>query len=108
MAIDPIVLSTLTGAVSVVANEYFKGIATDAGKTTWSGIKSLLGWTSDPAPAEIPNRVAQAIAASPETTERLLKLLKGDQASRGAALVGELKVSGGKVVVAGSVGKVNM
>jgi hypothetical protein len=106
---DPIVLSSLTAAVSVIANEYLKGIASDAGKSTWAGIKKLLGWSSDPAPAEIPQKVAEAAVASPELAEKLLALLKTNQTGTATALVGNLTVnSGGKVVVAQNITTLNM
>ena len=54
MPIDPITLASVTAAVSVLGNEFLKGMVTEAGKRAWTGIKALFGWTSDPAPAEIP------------------------------------------------------
>src|ERR1035437_4339103 len=66
MSITPVALASITAAVSVLGTEYLKGIATDEGKGTWSGIKALFGWTSDPAPAEIPEKVATALTASPD------------------------------------------
>jgi len=106
--IDPVVLSSLTAAVSVLGSEYLKGIATDAGKSTWKGVKALFGWQSDPVPSEIPEKVTNALAASPEITEKLLELLKTSQSGTATALVGKLEVSGGKVVVAGSIDHLEM
>lgn len=108
MAIDSLALSSLTAAVSVLANEYLKGMATDAGKATWNHIKSLLGWASDPTLSEIPSKVADAAVSSPEITEKLLELLKGNQTGAATALVGKLEVSGGKVVVAGNINHLEM
>jgi hypothetical protein len=106
---DPIALSSLTAAVSVIANEYLKGIASDAAKSTWAGIKSLFGWSSDPAPAEIPQRVAEAATASPELAEKLFALLKNNQTGMASALVSNLTVSsGGKVVIAQNITTLNM
>lgn len=106
---DPIVLSSLTAAVSVIGNEYLKGIASDAAKSTWAGIKSLLGWSSDPAPADIPQKIAEATTASPELVEKLLALLKANQTGTATALVSNLTVnSGGKVVVAQNITTLNM
>ncbi len=99
MVIDPATLATITGAVSVLGSEYLKGIASDAGKSTWGAIKSLFGWTSDPHPAEIPEKVTAALTASPELAEKLLQVLKNDAAT--AAIVGKIEASGGsKVTVA--------
>jgi hypothetical protein len=108
MVIDPVVLSSLTAAVSVLGTDYLKGLGSEAGKATWTGIKALFGWNSDPAPAEIPEKVTNALTAAPELTEELLKLLKNSEVAPVSALVGKMEVSGGKVVVAGSVHELNM
>jgi hypothetical protein len=55
---DPTVLAMITAAVSVLGSEYIKGVGSEVGKATWTGIKSILGWTEDPNPADIPDRVA--------------------------------------------------
>lgn len=108
MVIDPVVLSSLTAAVSVLGTDYLKGVGSEAGKATWTGIKSLFGWTSDPAPADIPEKVTNALTASPELTEKLLALLKSGANDAARALVGKIEVTGGKVAVIGSVHELNM
>lgn len=108
MAIDPVVVSSLTAAVSVLGTDYLKGVGNEAGKATWTGIKTLFGWASDPAPDEIPEKVTNALTVLPELTEKLLALLKNSEPGVARALVGKLEVSGGKVVVAGSVYELNM
>lgn len=108
MSIDRLALSSLTAAVSVLENEYLKGIATDAGKATWAAIKALFGWTSDPSSVEVPEKLATAITTSPEIAEKLLILLKNNQTGTATALVEKIEVSGGKVVVAGSINHLNM
>ena len=87
----------------MVGNDYLKGVATEAGKATWAGIKSLLGWTSDPSAAEIPEKVASAVATSPEVTVRLLELLKKNEPGTAAALVSNIEADGGKIVVASTI-----
>ena len=100
MVVEPAALATLTAAVSVLGNEYLKGIAGEAGKATWSAVKSLFGWTSDPPPAEIPEKVTMALTASPDLAEKLLHVLKTNSDSTARAMVGKIEASGGKVVVA--------
>jgi hypothetical protein len=107
-SMDPVALSSLTAGVSVLANECLKGIASEAGKTVWESIKSLLGWSSDPAPAEIPEKIAKTVSASPQVAQQLLELLTSKQTGTATALVGTLQVSGGKVVVAGHINRVQM
>jgi hypothetical protein len=41
MSIHPVVLSSLTAAVSVLGTDYLKGVGSEAGKATWTGIKTL-------------------------------------------------------------------
>jgi hypothetical protein len=111
MSIDPNVLAEITAAVGVLGKEFLDGVASDAGKAAWTHIKAMFGWTSDPAPAEISAKAISALSESkdPDLTQKILELLKSDQTGRAAALVGNLVVSsGGKVVIAYHIGKVNM
>jgi len=101
--IDPVALATITSAVSVLGNEYLKGAASEAGKATWVRIKTLLSWKSDPAPAEIPEKVASALTESPEMLNRLLALLKNNDAGTATAIVGKIEARGGKIVVADTI-----
>lgn len=103
MVIDPVALASITSAVSVLGNECLKGLATEAGKSTWTGIKNLLGWTSDPLPAEIPANVAKALTGSPDIAEKVLLLLKSNQTGTASAIVGKIEARGGKIIVAQSI-----
>jgi hypothetical protein len=97
---DPIALSSITAAVSVLGNEVAKGIASEAAKTAWGGIKKLFGWPSDPVPDEIPAQIAKATEASPEIVGKLLELLKHNQTGAATQLVGHLEVqAGGKAPI---------
>jgi hypothetical protein len=109
MLIDPNALAQITATVGVIGNEYLKGVASDAGKATWSQIKEIFGWTSDPGPAEISEKAASALKESPDLAAELLGLLKSDRGGKAAALVGNIEVSnGGKVVIAGSITNLTM
>jgi hypothetical protein len=101
--VDPVVLATITSAVSVLGNDYLKGVASEAGKTSWTHIRALLGWKSDPAPAEIPEKVANALTESPDMVEKVLALLKNNHAGTATAMVGKIEASGGKIVVADTI-----
>jgi hypothetical protein len=101
--IDPVALATISSAVSILGTEYLKGLASEGGKTSWTRIKALLGWTSDPSPAEIPEKVANAITESPAIAEKLLLLLKNAHAGTATAMVGKIEASGGKIVVADTI-----
>jgi|ERR1700761_791381 len=106
--IDAIVLSSITAAVSVLGNEFAKGIASEAGKSTWASVKTLLGWKSDPPVTDIPQEVASALEVSPEISEQLLQLLKQNNVGAASSLVGKIEVSGGKVVIANSIQNLTM
>lgn len=98
--IDPITLATISSAVSVLGNEFLKGVAGEAGKTTWAKIKALLDWQSDPKVEEIPHAVATALTQSPQLAEEIVKLLKSAETGGASAMVGSIHAEGGKVVVA--------
>lgn len=104
---DPITLATLTAAATVLGTECLKGFAGEAGKSVWGKVKKLLGWASDPQPAEIAKGVAERLQADPALGKELLSLLHAlpqDHAS--AALVGHIdankvQVVGGDVNISG-------
>jgi hypothetical protein len=106
MSIDPVVLSSVTAAVSTISAEYFKGFASEAAKSSWSRVKTLLGMTADPTPEEIPQKVERALAASPQIAADLLHLLQNNPTV--APLVRNLSVTGGNVVVAQNIGTLNI
>ncbi len=97
------VLVSVTAAVSLLGNEAMKGVASEAGKSAWAGIKKLLGWSSDPPPAEIAQRVEEQVSASPDIVAKLLELLKSSQNKDVSQLVGKIEAQGGKIVVAQSI-----
>ena len=101
--IEPSVLASLTAAVTVLANEYLKGVASEAGKSCWAEIKTLLGWKSDPPAAQIPDQVAAKLNESPEMAEKLVQLLKDHPTGTASAFVGRIEAAGGKVVVANTI-----
>lgn len=95
---DPITIATITAAVSVLGNEYLKGIASEAGSNTWQKIKALFGWSSEPQTSDIADEVAKKLCESPELIQKVWELLKNSQdAGTAAAMVG--KIDAQKVVV---------
>ena len=101
--LDLVALASIASAVAVLGNEYLKGVASEAGKSTWTGVKSLLGWNSDPTPAEIPAKVVNAVTTTPEVGEALLRLLKSNDTGSATSIVGNINAAGGKIDVAHSI-----
>jgi hypothetical protein len=109
MPIDPATLSALAAGASILGSEYLKGIAGEAGKSAWGGIKLLFGWESDPAPIEISAIVSDRLTASPEIAGRLLELLEASQVTSVSKLAGEIKAKGhARVVVAQNINNLQM
>jgi hypothetical protein len=98
--IDPIALSSITAAVTVLGNEFLKGVGSEAGKTTWTQIKGLLKWKSDPKIEDIPKSVATALTQSPDLAEKILELLKKHETGSPTAMVGNIHAKGGKWIIA--------
>ncbi|MBT9333000.1 hypothetical protein [Paracidobacterium acidisoli] len=93
---DPITLATATSALTVLGTECAKGLASEAGKDVWSKAKSLLGWTKEPEPDQLPQVIATKLHGDEELLSQALKLLADaparDQSTQiASSLVGNLK-----------------
>jgi hypothetical protein len=98
--IEPVTLATITSAVTVLASECGKGIASDAGKLVWNKIKQLFGWKADPAPSELAPAIAQKLQQEETLAEQIVRLLKqGDGDDIVPQLVG--RITAKKSIVAG-------
>ena len=97
---DLITLASVTAAVSVLASECAKGIASAAGKDAWQTIKRYLGWNTEPALQDIPHNLATQIASDANIAAKIVQCLQADQLTNTSAhaFVGRIKAS--KVVVA--------
>ncbi len=100
---DPIALATATSALTVLASECAKGTASEVGKDIWSKAKTLLGWTNEPAPGELPKAIATELHGNDELLSAMVRLLAQAPAYDAAtqiacSLVGSLRSE--KVVVA--------
>jgi stage V sporulation protein SpoVS len=101
--VDPITLATATSALTLLGTECAKGAASEAGKDMWSKAKSLLKWSKEPEPKELPKAIATALHDDEELLLQVVKLLvtaPGPDLSKQVAgtLVGNLR--SGKTVVA--------
>ncbi len=99
---DPITLATVTSAVTLLATECGKGLASEAGKATWSKIRSLLGWQDEPTEKtekEFAPAVARRLEKDEVVVRQIVALLQEQPAvGTASALVGSIQAD--KVVVA--------
>jgi hypothetical protein len=86
---DPILDAALAGIVAVAANaakETTNTLATAA----WGKIKGVLGWKTDPAPAEIESKARAALAANPAAAAQVHSIVNEYTQQIGAVNVGTL------------------
>lgn len=98
---DPIMLATLTSAVTHLATKAAEGFADEAGKSLWSRVKNALGWSADPPKQDLPVKLAEHFDRDAAAAKRVLALLK-DQGGGDAGvrqLVGRIDAE--KVVLTG-------
>jgi hypothetical protein len=81
---DPITLSMLTAAVTVLGTKVAEGAATEAGKSIWFELMRVFGWKEQPNASELAKKIAEYLNSNPQDTPRVLELLKkeGGTASR--------------------------
>ena len=95
---DPITLATVTAALTMLATECAKGVASEAGKSAWTKIKSLFGWKAEPAPAQLPTDIAERLAKDDALLSQVAELLKKKSTGTASMMVGSIRAK--KVVVA--------
>lgn len=103
---EPITLAAVTSAVTVLASEVGKGMASEAGKSAWNKIKSLFKWSAEPNEADLSIAVAQALQTNEALSRQIVEILQARQAGTASALVGRIDAE--KVVVADKIGILNM
>ena len=97
---DPIVLATITSALTLLSTEAAKGAASEAGKQLWGRIRSMLGWAKDPSPPDLSAEIARKLATAPELASKIVELLQGNAHSvpQASSLVQHIDAQ--KVIVA--------
>jgi hypothetical protein len=100
---DPVILATVTSAITLVATEVTKGAASEAGKALWTKIKGMFGWSTDPSPPDLAADIARKLANDAELTKKIVELLKAqpENDQRASSLVRNIDAE--KVVVAGKI-----
>ncbi len=95
---DPIVLSTVTAALTVLGSEVGKATASEAGKTAWQGVLRLFAWTRTPDLPELAASIAHKLQEDPTLARQVLAHLGEAEVGPAAALVHHIDAD--KVVVA--------
>src|SRR5436190_22408681 len=91
---EPVILATVTAAITVLATECAKGLAGQAGKDAWGKIKSLFGWSKDPNPADLSTQIAARLAEDRALAPAVLEILRtGAGAGTATQLVQHLKAT---------------
>ena len=103
---DPTIIAAITAALTALAAEVAKGVASEAGKDTWGKIKQLLGSKPQAALDQAQAAVSDRLEADPEIVRELLDLLKASQSANVGELVGSIDAD--KVIVAGITGDIQM
>jgi hypothetical protein len=99
---DPIVLATITSALTLISTEVTKGAASEAGKALWGRIRSMLGWTQDPKASDLAPEIARKLAADPGLAKELTTLLQSDHESSQQASTLVQSIDAEKVIVVGT------
>jgi len=77
-------------AIAAVALEATKETATQVAKATWGKIKGVLGWTTEPAPADVKALAEQTLAANPALTTQVQQILNDYRQQVGGVSVGTI------------------
>lgn len=98
---DPIVLATITSALTLISTEVTKGAAGEAGKALWTKIKSTLRWAHDPSSSELASVIARTLAADPQSAKKIVELLQSNPETNPQASNLVQSIDAEKVIVAG-------
>lgn len=85
---DPI--TTVTAALTVLAAECAKGAASEIGKNAWEKIKSLFGWKTEPAPAQLPADIEQRLQKDDALLGQVLELLRKQPTGTASVMIGSI------------------
>ena len=112
---EPITTTALiAGLISLAKAALMKGsekvgeAGAKAAMEAWPKVKSLLGLTTDPAPAKLDDEIGKAVYTKPEVHEQLRQLLKEHKQASAVAVVGSIVQRDGQIIVADEIsGSVN-
>lgn len=73
---DPVILATITSALTLIATEAAKGAANEAGIALWARIKSMMGWVQEPRLPDVAPEIARKLLTDSELATKILELLQ--------------------------------
>jgi len=77
-------------AIAAVALEATKETATHVTKAAWGKLKSVLGWTTDPAPADVKALAEKTLAAAPALAKQVQQIINDYRQQVGGVAVGTI------------------
>ena len=80
--------TTAVAAIAAVALEATKETATHVTKAAWGKLKSVLGWTTDPAPADVKALAEKTLAAAPALAKQVQQIINDYRQQVGSVNVG--------------------
>jgi hypothetical protein len=98
-----VVLAALTSALTLVATEAIKGVASNASKDLWTKIKSTFGWSADPPLDQVPLEIASRLDIDPQLAAKLLELLQSSLPSNETAAMVVSHITANRMIIATNV-----
>ena len=84
---DPISTAVLAGLMNVAADAA-KDTTNHLATSAWGKIKNALGWTTDPAPAELKASAEKTLATKPEAAQQVQQIVNDYRQQVGGVSVG--------------------
>jgi len=103
---DPFKLAIVTAALTMLGTEVAKGAASAVGQDVWGKVKSLFGWTTEPAAAQLPDGIAQRLLNNDVLLSQVVELLKRQPTGGASAMVGSINAKN-VAVIDSNLGTVN-
>jgi hypothetical protein len=110
MVTDPVMLATVTTALTHLGLKALDGTISQAGKDLWTTITHRLGWTAVPSADSLPTVIATQLKDDDALATELVALLQAHaQVGTASAIVGRIQAN--NVITAGTLnnpGTINM
>ena len=101
-------VTAAVAAITAVAIDATKETATQFAKAAWVNLKSVLGWTTEPAPAEVKALAEKTLAANPALATHVHQIFNDYRQQVGGVSVGTLGSMNLDGATVGTVKQVNV